>query len=160
MAAGAPSARTVAIGLPRCALAWATVAGRPSWSWRAGEMSGRRSTRAMRTEPIPSQARNVARTLGEAARTGPKARRPTGPPGLRGRARERARGPRLDRAPPAAERRRRLLLGELEQVATGEDRAVALVERREGGEQRLATGGREHERLGRRVLAASAALGL
>ena len=59
----------MAIGLPRWALAWATVARRPSSSWRAGETSGRLWTRAMRTEPIPSQSRSVARTLGEAAST-------------------------------------------------------------------------------------------
>src|SRR6185437_794153 len=48
---------------------------------------------------------------------------------------QRARGPRLDRPAPAAERGSRLLLGELEQIAAGEDRAIALVERRQRGEQ-------------------------
>src|SRR4051812_31866110 len=48
---------------------------------------------------------------------------------------ERARQPRLDRSRPAAERLRRLALGEVEQVAAGDDGAVALVERPQRGEQ-------------------------
>ena len=60
---------------------------------------------------------------------------------------ERAREARLDRARPHAERRGGLGLGELEQVAAADHRAVVLAQPAERGEQRGAALAREERRL-------------